>query len=443
MKIPIPPRVALTVAVGIGFAILVFAHVPYINGPAYWQWAWQRHSDLLRVAICFGLAAAPLFIANFVWGTKRPHLSILSIAATVIALQFTANAIQPGLRGVARIDAIAHDQLQTSYFTVAASIVNANGIDWLRQYDELLRLAPQHATTKPPGPVAFYVMMIRLAGVRKAPLMIAIAISLLSACAIVVTWRAMRVIAGDEAAIDVAALLALAPSMTLFFLYFDPVYPIFSCALLATWFLALERNSRGIAALFGLLLFVTMMVGYTLLVVGIALAGITLVRLRRSTFELVGIALGIVVVAHALFALLAGFNPISAFRTALAMQAYQLPLLHRPWPKTIPFDLLDFCLGAGWAPVVPALLGLSKQRDVAIWCFATPCIVALTGLIQTETARVWIFLLPFLFLPAALEMQRWNRGQRIAVHATQLIVLIALYTNMVFIETAVRKAPPI
>jgi hypothetical protein len=232
--------------------------------------------------------------------------------------------------------------------------------------------------------------------------------------------------------------------MTLFFLYLDPVYPIFSCALLGTWYLTLERESRRTAILFGLILFVTTMTGYTLLVVGFALGGMTLARMRRrSTYELVAIALGVTVAAHIVFALVTGFNPISAFRTAMAMQEYQLPLLHRPWPKTIPFDLLDFFLGAGWAALVPAIFGLKQRREITIACFATPFIVALTGLIQTETARVWIFLLPLLFLPAALELQQWTRRQRMSVYAVQVVVLIALYANMIFLNDVARKAPTI
>ena len=423
----------LTVAIAIVFAILVFAHVPYVNGPDYWQWPWRRPGSFLAVPLFLVVAALPAFI-----GQRLRNIALIAIS--VIALQFTANAIQTPPRGRARIDVAAHNQLLTSYFTVAESIVKANGIDWLRQYDELLRLAPQHATTKPPGPVAFYVMLIRIAGVERAPLAIAIAISLLSACAVVATWWMTKTIAGDEAGLIAATLLALSPAMTLFFLYLDPIYPIFSCALLGTWFLALARESRIAAVIFGLILFATTMTGYTLLVVGIALGGMTLTRLRRrSTYVLAAIAIGVTIVCHALFALATGFNPISAFRTAIAMQAYQLPLLHRPWPKTIPFDVLDFLLGCGWAPIVPAILGLKQRRDITIACFATPFIVALTGLIQTETARVWIFLLPLLFLPAAVEMQRWSRGQRLAAYAAQLIVLIALYANMTFLDVGAHR----
>jgi hypothetical protein len=429
----------LTVAAGIVFAILVFAHVPGVNGPDYWQWAWQRRGDVALVALLLLVAAAPALAAQFV----RSRIgALVLLGVSVIALQFAGNALQPGLHGVARIDHVAHDQLETSYFTVAESIVDAHGIDWLGQYDALLRLAPQHATTKPPGPVAFYVFLIRLAGAARAPLVIAIAISLLSACGVAATWWMVRTMTGDdEAGCTAATLLALSPAMTLFFLYLDPVYPIFSCALLGLWFRALERDSRRDALLFGLLLFLTTMTSYTLLVLGLPLAAMTLTRLARRgglrrirIFELVAIALGVALAVHALFAFVTGFNPLSAFRTALAMQAYQLPLLHRPWPKTVPFDLLDFFLGAAWVPLIPAAWWVAKHRDVSAWTFLTPFVVAVTGLIQAETARVWIFLLPLLFLPAARELRTWSERQRIAVYATMVVVTIALYANMRFIR---------
>jgi hypothetical protein len=419
-------RAALTVTIGIVFAILVFAHLPGLNGPDYWIWHWQRRGDVLRVVLLFALAAIPALVAQYV---RSRAMALLLVCASVVALQFA------GSGGVARIERIAHDQLQTSYFTVADSIVKTPGIDWLGQYDELLRRAPQHATTKPPGPVAFYIAIIRLAGSARAPLVMAIAISLLSAAAVIATWWMARTLTDDDGvALETATLLTLAPSMTLFFLYLDPIYPLFACAMLATWWTALQRESRSAAAVFGLVLFATTMISYTLLVLGVPLAGMALMRWRRrSTYELAAIALGVVMAMHALFALATGFNPISAFRTALAMQAYQLPLLHRPWPKTIPFDLLDFFLGAAWVPLVPAICWIARRRDVTSWLVVTPFVVAVTGLIQAETARVWIFLLPLLFLPAARELRTWSARQRLAVHATMVMVVIALYMNMVFI----------
>src|SRR5262249_42270087 len=99
--------------------------------------------------------------------------------------------------------------------------------------------------------------------------------------------------------------------------------------------------------------------------------------------------------------------------------------------------------GIGWAPLVPAIFGLKPRRMIAIACFALPFVIAVTGLIQTETARVWIFLMPLFFIPAAQEMEKWSGRERFAALAAQVVVLIALYSNMVFIEPVAHKAPTI
>ncbi len=431
-------RALVAVAAGVVVVTLAFLHVHGFNGPDYWRWEWRSYPALWRAILFLVLAASPAIVAQFCGGTTRP---LLLLCVSVIALQLTSNAIEPGLHGVERIRRVANDQLTTSYFTVAQSIDRArrggHPVDWLRQYDELLELAPQHATTKPPGPVAFYVAVFRLFGPERAPIGAAALMALLSAAAVVATWSAARAIAGPEAAFQAATLMALAPSMTLFFLYLDTTYPILSCAMLATWFAALKTNRALHAIVFGLLLFAATMTSYTLLVLGIVLGGITLGHSLRATVRLTAIALATFVAAYGVLWLSTGFNPISAFRTALAMQYRYLPLLHRPWPRTIPFDFLDFCLGAGWIPVMLAILALWRRRDaVLIWGLLTPVIVALTGLIQAETARVWIFMLPLLMIPAGVELSRWPIRERIAVYASMIAVTIALYANMTFIGTS-------
>jgi len=457
-KIPIRPFAA--VAAGLVVIILVFAHTRGLNGPDYWRWEWRSRPDLWRAAFFLLLAASPALLAQ-VFGARKSVALALLCAATV-ALQLTSNAVEPRLRGVERFRRVASDQLTTSYYTVAESIVRAERagrpVDWLRQYDDLLRLAPQHATTKPPGPVAFYVAVIRLFGPERAPIAAAVLLALLSAAGIAVTYSAARIITGDEAALQAATLMALAPSMTVFFLYLDTVYPILSCALLAAWFMALKRGHSSEAIAFGLILFAATMTSYTLLVLGIALGGMTLVWLRRggrlrTAATLTAIAIGTFLGAYAVLWLSTGFNPISALRTALEMQYRYLPLLHRPWPRTIPFDILDFCLGAGWVPVVLVLTsfcgapppaaasagegaGAPHGRAILLWGLATPLTVALTGLIQAETARVWIFMLPLLMMPAGVELSRWPLRQRFAVHVVMIAVTFALYANMTFIGTS-------
>ena len=346
-------------------------------------------------------------------------------------------------------------------FNVAEPIVAAErrGLeaDWLGQYDEVLRGAPLHARTKPPAPIAFYVATIRIAGPERAPLLAAALVSLLSAAAVVAMGAAVRVIANEDAALQAATLLALAPSMTLFFPALDPTYPLFSCAMLATWFLALTLGRTGAAVAFGLLLFAASLTSYALLVLGAPLVVMTLVVPYRGQdasarpdrissvlrrLRLTAIAVGSCAIAYGVLWLATRFDPISAFRTASSLQTALLHELHRPYPRTILFDLLDFALGSGWVPVVLAAFWVftrarnepAATRATALASLATPLLVALTGLLQAETARVWIFLLPLLLLPASLELSRWPARWRLAAHLTLVLVTIVLYANMRFID---------
>src|SRR5439155_18772 len=156
--IPLAPTV-VAVALGIVFIVLVFLHVPRVNGPEYWIWRWQRRTDVAKIAIFFILAASPALIAQILFRRHRA-LALGLLALATAALQLAGNAIQPELHGVDRMHRIANDQLITSYYTVAETIVHLERrgftVDWLRQFDAILQRAPQHATTKPPGPIAFY-----------------------------------------------------------------------------------------------------------------------------------------------------------------------------------------------------------------------------------------------------------------------------------------------
>ena len=450
-------RPAALVVCGVLFAGLVVCHVRGVNGPEYWRWHWQRRGDLGYVTCAMVLAALPALVAQ--WLPRR--VTLLALALSVVALQWTANAINAPWRGVGRIDAITRSWISNSYFNVAEPIVEAErrGLeaDWLGQYDLVLRGAPSHARTKPPAPIGVYLAAIRIAGPTGAPLLAAALVSLLTAGAVVAMWSAVRVIANEEAALQAATLLALAPSMTLFFPALDPTYLLLSCAMLATWFAALTRGRAVAAATFGLLLFAATLTSYALLVLGAPLAAMTLIvpyrgqdssarpdrgRAVLRRLSLVGIAVGTCALAYVVLWLATHFDPISAFRTAISLQTALLAGLHRPYPGTIPFDLLDFALGSGWVPVVLAAFWLAARarnepattRATALAFLATPFLVALTGLLQSETARVWIFLLPLLLLPASLELSRWPARWRLAAHATLVLVTIALYANMRFID---------
>jgi hypothetical protein len=139
--------------------------------------------------------------------------------------------------------------------------------------------------------------------------------------------------------------------------------------------------------------------------------------------------------------LVSGYRPIATFRAARAVHAVMLQRIAevgqgRFLPETIPFDLTDFAMAAGWIGVLLAGYGLARRdgdgRRLGWLAVVQIVVVAGTGLLQGETFRVWLFLLPLLMLPIGLELRRWSRAQRTIAYACLLLLTFAVGQNMVF-----------
>jgi len=430
-------RASIVAAIAGVFAIGAFLHVPFFNGPEYWPWRWLRRADVTWIAALFAAAAAPALLAQRI---HRRGVAVGLIALSAVAMQAAALSLA-GTPALERLGIIVRDPASTSYYTAAVQLLDWQGrapqAAWISKFDQLLRFFPMHARTKPPLPVAFYVELLRLFGAG-APLAAALFIAALSVAAIVAMYVAVRELAGGETAVIGCTLLALMPAPAIFFPQLDVVYALFTICVVATWPRAL-RGSMGAAAAFGITVFVMSLVSYSLLVLGafcVVSAAMEAWRSRspRPVIAAGGVASIVIVGAYALFEVSTGFPAWATFRAALGQQQEILPYLHRPYPLTIPFDLLDFALGVGWAPVAAAIFFLrrSTRADVAVAGLVTPLIVAASGLLQAETARVWIFLMPFVAFAAALEMIHWGRAGRLLVFGSMIVVTIAVYANMRF-----------
>jgi hypothetical protein len=97
------------------------------------------------------------------------------------------------------------------------------------------------------------------------------------------------------------------------------------------------------------------------------------------------------------------YPALAAFESALDAQKWLLSRLRRPYPQSIPFDVIDFCLGLGWVTPALAVMGIAASRrmqmplagrTLLIGGLLTPVAIAAMGLMQAENARVWIFLMP-------------------------------------------------
>jgi hypothetical protein len=320
-----------------------------------------------------------------------------------------------------------------------------------------------HSQEKPPGPVMFYAAFIaRYGTTNTASMMAGIAIAALTMLAAPATYLFLKSLTGERgSSLSGALYIALCPGIVLFLPMFDGFYAVLACALLGTWVLAVRRNSHASAIACGGVLALMSFFAYNPLVLGtwiIGYAGIHLTRrpggraraawraeLARVVIRALTVLSTMAVLYGGLY-LISGFNPLATLRVAMENQRQLAVEWNRPYPQTLPFDLLDFALGAGWIALLPVAFALvhprrsstSDPRDLTrplvLLALAQVLIVAITGLLQGETARVWAFMLPLLALPVGVEVSRWPARGRTVFYIAMLLILAVLCQNMTFID---------
>lgn len=442
-RFAVPPLLAIT------FTILAFLRVPYTNGPRYWTWLWVRHDNALAVAAAFGFAALPALISQIVRERtpQRRYLIAGLLALTAVALPLTATGLHRGRSSADWIGKVMTDASVTGFLTSAQEIVDFEhrrpDVHWMRAYDKIMPFFPLHARTKPAGLVVAHYLVFRIAGAT-GTIVAAVVVALICAAALVfVTIAAVRVMGFEESvATDAATLLVLAPSMTLFFPLPDITYPILTLIAIACWWRALLRSDLIAAALAALVIFVASLISYPLIGIGIPLFLMTVVRPPRSVLIPFAVAAAVFFGAYAVLALTTHYPALAAFESALDAQKWLLARLRRPYPQSIPFDVIDFCRGLGWVTPVLAVMGIARSRHMQIPLVGrvlliggllTPVAIAAMGLMQAENARVWIFLMPLAALPAAIELSTWPLRARLVACASLVTVTIALHSTMAFI----------
>ena len=449
---------------------LLTNHVDGLNGPDYWDWSW-RTMDGYRLFPAMLAAATPFFLAQYLHHRRSIGsftVPLLALMLSTLALQLTAVGIQKKPFGFERITQRVMHPITTSYYTDATSFTSLN--DWLQSFPDSLMSYHTHLRNKPPGPILYYVFLQRILGVTpRAAAAGGLLVAVLAALSIPACYTLIKLSTegNREAAFFGASFLALCPGLLLFFPQFDQVYPILTCGLIGSWFLALRGDRLVCSVAYGALLSIVFFVSYSLLVLGFSLALYAVFFVRERPWQNgviavkhVFVALGTFAGLYGVFWLFTGFDPVETFRQSLANQAVLAARLDRPYPQSIFFDLTDFALGSGWISVILTFfflwrktVGTNADDDaetgaesgesrpmsgsrhdpslaMSLLFLFQILTVAVSGLLRTETARVWIFLLPLLMFPIGNELAGWRFFPRLAVYFCLWFLMSSVLQNM-------------
>ena len=430
------PKVILACGLALGVATVL--HAAGLNGPRYWRWTWRELDPRVVFPLVIA-AAAPFFAARALFRRQAaPVAACLALmAAGVVAVSAAALSVQPS--GLARFHAVIESPGVTGYFTDAEALVATPG--WLATYPARLWRLHTHSRTKPPGPVVFHAVLIRLLGTGSVTAAVGGLLILLAAAAAVPAVYALAREWGSppDAAFEAAGLMAWSPGLLLFLPEFDQTFPLVTCAVLIAWSRAVRTGRLAPALAFGALAAGVFFFSYSFLVLG--LAGLVIARSNpRSAARAAAVAVVVVLALYALLFLATGFDPIATFRTALdAQRRLSVTWGRRYWPAIL-YDPVDFALGAGWIAALLALVAAvravrTRERDGLLTLGAIQIAgVDLSGVLRVEAARVWLLLTPFVMVPAGRELARWSQAERTAGYVLMAVLLAAITGNMTFID---------
>jgi hypothetical protein len=452
---------AIVIVATIALAALILAHTPWLNGPWYWKWPWRepmlRAWPLYPAAV---LAAVPFFLAQWLYAKKgcRPRTVLPLLVLTTFALMLVAAFCLP--HHFRRIGLIVENTSITSYYFAASRLValrpEVTTADWMAIFPDFMGQFPVHARFKPPGLILYFVTFIQIFGDNfTAQTASGVVIGLLGACAVPATYLLVRTLADDEpAGIAAASLMALCPSLILFFPQFDQVYPSIGCPLIVLWWRALRTGRPAYAIGFGAVLWLGTMMSYIVLIVGAFLLAMTLLHIaaRGSGGFVTALTQSLIVIAAfvSLYALLwaaTGFDPIATYQQAYALQNVDLVAIRRPFPVHIAFDLYDFALGTGYLTVPLAAMYVVRVKGelfrwsrhdagarLAFLSLFQIAVFAFGAFLPGEAARLWLILMPLLAAVAALELARWSFAGRMAVYGCLLLLTLVITQNIILIN---------
>ena len=274
-------KLGLCVAAAAAVVALLVANVEGVNGPHWSRWEWQRLS-WTRVIAGFALGAVPFVLAQVLFARGRwpAQTALKAVALSMFLLQLIAIGVREDPFSLSVGAKIIQHPLATSYFTDA---VNLDGhkdytvARWIEDYPKLAGSLSARSRTKPPGLILFHLALVRLfpGHTEAAATVGAVLFAFLASLGVFVVRRFIQVMTGDPArGFWGASLYALLPGLVVIHPMFDQLYPLVTCALVGTWWVALRSGRRLPAMACGLLTAATTFFIFSFLTLGVAFLGL-------------------------------------------------------------------------------------------------------------------------------------------------------------------------
>ncbi len=428
------------------------------------EWVWRPNQLELQLGPA-GWAGLALVVAAW-FATRAGWWEQLSAArrAAVIGLLLVASfAMQVGLLNATGLPwitpgAIIASPVATTYYSVSLDV--RDPVEWVASYPERMASLPYHARTHPPGFVLLFVGLRRLCewalpqespalgtiaesyrvfGIGPSPTDAAAAMvgaflfALIGALSLAPLYLLARDLAGAEAGICAAALMAAMPSMLLFGASSDQVALTFAVFTLWLAYSAWRQSCPVRAFLAGLTLAVGLFFTLGLLILAVwlaAWAGLGVLRsadrgvaVRRVLIGAGAAALGFAAWYGVLYVTL-HYRAIAVAQAGLfAHRGVTTIEVARSYWKWILMNPAELAIFAGLPAVAAALWSVRGQGEGAarLCTFLTSWLVTvalldLSGTVRGEVGRIWLFLLwPVAMAGAARLAERPRRSMVIAM----------------------------
>ena len=418
------------------------------------EWTWGKQNLALGGRTVWYLVFGVFYLIFCYFALKRnlrPAILLpLAIASSVIlmllVLSFRGDWITL-LGGMIRHTGI------TSYFADAPPAGELRG--FLSNYSGHLGSLHLHSQTHPPGPIVFFYFIKQLAyslanfividPAKLSGLVLVFAASL----TVVPLYYLIRNFESKIAPTAGVLLCAIYPSLILFTVEFDQVYPLLFTTIILLYVLGMKKCHALYFVLSGLLLAVSLYFSFLFLAVPLLLLILvillffkrsekTAAYFKATNFITLNAILAIsFLAANILYQVFGGENLYSVYcGTMIYHHLFLSSMSYQPW---LFFNLLDFGLFLG-VPIALALIlafgesfyRLINQKKIStlFWLFFLFIVILdLLGKNRGETARIWMFVGPLALAGVSGWFARLEKGKAMAFLTVFLVLVQILMFN--------------